>query len=468
MALRIDTLPTVALHERLAGALPNQRDQFLASLSAANDSMHAQHMALGNNKPLEVALSALLLSADDEGCLRQFAETLHQIVEIALEVLVDDPALFARYFPEHQRILPFLAKSRGVDSWQVLSRYDLAVTRDGHLKILELNTACPGALLISQAVCQITRRGFGEIHPEWIDLSATRFGTVDPQHVTDALLEIEQAAGIEPGAIGVLNDENNLVFELDHLVHAIQRSNRHALKAGAHTLHLRDDRLFCNGEYLSLVYNKFRVSNAQSPNHCWRDGFQSRYASFLAAQQSGHVVSVNNLVGMTVGENKALLGALYEPAIHQRLTESQRRFIDENIPWTRRLEDAAADYCGDAIELLEFVREHRDQFVIKPANEGRGFGIAVGKYCTPSQWEEACKLTPEMPKVVQQYVDTVTFPVICAREGELKVEQMFLTLGLATIRGRYEGVISRISASPITNVAREGFGQAVFVQSNPR
>jgi hypothetical protein len=467
MAFRIDTSPTTALHDRLAAALPSRQDEFASSLRAANESMHAQHMALGDNKPLEVALSALLLSEHDVNRLRHFSESLHEIVEIALEILVNDPVLFARHFPEHQRILPFLAKSRGVDSWQVLSRYDVAVTADGDLKILELNTACPGAFLISQAVCQITRHGFEEIHPGWIDLSATRNGTVDPKHVTNALLDIEQAAGIEPGAIGVLNDENNLVFELDHLVDAIQNSDRHALRTGAQTLHLQDDRLFSNGEYLSLVYNKFRVSNAASPNHCWRDGFESRYAAFLTAQKEGQVVSVNNLVGMTVAENKALLGALHDPAIQQRLTEQQRQLVTESVLWTRRLGEGPTDYFGDLVDLMSFVRDNRERFVVKPANEGRGFGVAIGKYCTPAEWANACTSVPEMPKVVQEFVETTTFPVICDRDDALDAEQMFLTLGLATIRGRYEGVISRISASPITNVAREGFGQAVFVQSDP-
>ena len=45
---------------------------------------------------------------------------------------------------------------------------------------------------------------------------------------------------------------------------------------------------------------------------------------------------------------------------------------------------------------------------------------------------------------------------------------MFLTVGLSTICRSYEGVVSRVSANPVTNVAREGFGQAVFVSTNNR
>ena len=47
--------------------------------------------------------------------------------------------------------------------------------------------------------------------------------------------------------------------------------------------------------------------------------------------------------------------------------------------------------------------------------------------------------------------------------GSLCVRPMFLTLGLALIRGVYHGLVSRVSANAVTNVAREGFGQGVFV-----
>jgi hypothetical protein len=41
---------------------------------------------------------------------------------------------------------------------------------------------------------------------------------------------------------------------------------------------------------------------------------------------------------------------------------------------------------------------------------------------------------------------------------------MYLTLGLASVCGRFRGVLSRVSASRITNVAREGYVQGVLLQ----
>jgi hypothetical protein len=129
------------------------------------------------------------------------------------------------------------------------------------------------------------------------------------------------------------------------------------------------------------------------------------------------------------------------------------------------LADGTVEFHGEKIDLLATVRQDRQRFVIKPANEGRGYGVVIGKYCSGDQWESACRLQDDLPKVVQEFVETLTIPVVSNRGGRVKADPMYLTLGLGTIAGRYEGLVSRISANPVTNVAREGFGQAVFVQN---
>ncbi|NIP87432.1 MAG: hypothetical protein GTO03_18515 [Planctomycetales bacterium] len=103
--------------------------------------------------------------------------------------------------------------------------------------------------------------------------------------------------------------------------------------------------------------------------------------------------------------------------------------------------------------------------MIKPANEGRGFGVVIGKYCSQQEWDAACQLQENVPQVVQEFAETLTFPVVSHRGGRVHADPMYLTLGLGILAGRYDGLVSRISTNPVTNVAREGFGQAVFVRA---
>ncbi len=465
MTYRIDPRSTVDFHHRLAAALPAREDQYATSLAAANREMRRQRISLQADKPLEVALSALLLAEADEQQLCRLAQQMHALVEHVLDLLIAQPERLAHYFPDQRRIFPFLAKTAGLSSWQVLSRYDAAVCADGRLKIMELNTACPGAFLVSEAVSQSTAQGLARMNRDLIDLDPMRVGTVVPDHLRDALLEIEEASGIEQGTIGVLTDENELTFELKQLADALEACGRQAVVTDARRLQLRDGRLFSDDQYLSLVYNKFRISTPGSPYHCWREGFESRYAAFLEAQQAGQVVSVNNLAGLALGENKALLAALHDPALQQDLTDDQRQLVRDHVLWTARLADAEMEFQGEPIDLLPTVRRDRHRFVIKPANEGRGFGVVIGKYCSQQEWDAACQLQENVPQVVQEFAETLTFPVVSHRGGRVHADPMYLTLGLGILAGRYDGLVSRISTNPVTNVAREGFGQAVFVRA---
>ena len=67
--------------------------------------------------------------------------------QVLAEVL-ESPEMIHRYFPEAERILPYLTKTRGVHSWQVSSdATTLPSAKTGQLSVLELNTARPGGPL---------------------------------------------------------------------------------------------------------------------------------------------------------------------------------------------------------------------------------------------------------------------------------------------------------------------------------
>ena len=446
---------TRQLHHRLADNIPAASDDYAAALEHANRAMVEQGIRLNRFKPLEISLSALLLTAADMQRLRGFANTMHGIVEQLLQQLNDEPDELARRFPEHRRILPFLQRTAGVESWQVVSRYDVAVTPDGDLKLMELNTGCPGALMISAAVSQVSRLAFQQLGA---DLTADfdRVGTVIPARYIDRLLAIEQRSGIEPAGIALLTDENELSFELDLLERALRDRNREVVIADARRLQLTEGRLIAEGRPVSLTCNKFRISTPNSPNHCWREGFEGRYAAFLTAQREKQVVSINNLCGMTIAEDKSLLSLLWDEHYLSRMAPEQRRFVEQHVLWTQPLDDRTVTWEGESTELLPLVQSNRERFVIKPANEGRGYAVVVGKWADASEWHRACVMDPNMPKIVQQYTEAAQFPVVCNNEHGLRALPMFLTLGLAIVDSQFQGIISRISANPVTQRLRPG------------
>jgi hypothetical protein len=462
---RISLAATRQLHDELAQIAAGDANRIRSAFAAGNRALRRQDKSFNGQKDLPVALSALVLGPRDHQTLRRFATTLHEIVERAMNWLWADPDRLARHCPDQRRMFPYLRRTRGTQAWQGYSRYDVVVDAKGHLHVIELNTGCPAGFMHAEAFTHATMEAIASLDTQLLPTVA-RCGTIDRSALVSGLLDAESRAGVQPELVGLLMDENNLTHELDLLCEEFSRRERTAAILDARELVFEDGRLTWRGAALSLVYQKFRISVPTSANHCWRDGFEQRYAGLLAATRADAAVAVNNLAALCISEDKSLLALLAEPEVLAELTPAQRKFVEEHVLWTTRLGEKQVEWDSQRVDLLPWARRHAAQLVIKPCHEGRGFGVFLGCETPPQAWQELCRIDPRTPRVIQRYVEPVTLPVVSETDGRFIVRPMYLTLGLGVVNGRYCGVLSRISPNRVTNVAREGMVQAVLQTSD--
>jgi hypothetical protein len=468
--LHIHLEATHQLHQQLIGSAAKDSRGYQTISRHAMEVLAEQGTKFEGDKTMAFALSALCLDSASINALRTLAESLHGIVETALDWIFASPARLERHFPDHQRIRPWLRKTRGLASWQGISRYDAVILADGSLRIMELNTGCPAGFMHAEDFSTVTQAAMHALSVKGADLGKDlglnrgQFGTIPGDALINELLEMETQANISRGQIGLVNDENGLQNELELIAQAFRRHGRDVAIMNAADIHQENGQALWRGQPVSLMFNKVRVSTANSPKHHWKPGFETRYAGFLEAIRQDAAVAVNNLAGLTVAEDKGLLEILRLPEFASQLSPEQRRFVEDYVLWTARMSNREIDWHGRTVDLIPFVQANREHFVIKPANEGRGFGVVVGKYASKEEWQTACELSADLPCVVQEYAEAARLPVVRMQTGEcLQVLDHHLTVGLAMIRGKSWGVLSRISTNPVTNVGREGVVQAVFL-----
>ncbi|MEX2186535.1 MAG: hypothetical protein WD875_07065 [Pirellulales bacterium] len=461
---RLDLAPTRRLADALADMRGRDERRLAAALAAADARLGQHDKSFGGLKSLSVALSALVLDTAAVSALRQTAERMFAIVDRVVDWVIASDDRRERFAADYRRVFPYLRKTPGAKSWQAISRYDAVVCEDGRIRIIELNTGCPAGFMHAAAFTKTTAAALAELGVPGI--GASHAATIRPRALVDGLLEIERSAAeqsrFETADVVLLTDENRLTHELDLMIDDLTSRGRQARIVAAEEIAFDGRRAMHDGRPISLCYDKFRISVPTSGNHCWRDGFERRYAGFLAAQASGAIVAVNNLAAQTIAEDKSLLATLASSEAAEILSADDRRFVAENVLWTARLEDRRVVRRGEEINLLTYVAEYPDEFVIKPTSEGRGYGVVIGRECPSDEWRALCKADATTPRVVQDFVEPARLSVVSQSQRGLTVGDMYLTLGLATINGRYEGVLSRISPSRITNVARQGFVQAVL------
>ena len=459
---RIDLSPTQEVHERLQEIWQREPARFAAAHEANQAALAAGSAKFERMKVMNSALTALTLPASEIEKIRGMAERLHALIERTLDWVLASPQRLLTYFPDHERMIPYLRKTPGLADWQGLSRYDVVVTPAGELKVIELNTACPAGMYHAEEFSRATRAAFGELNV-LEDAATARLGTIPRTAFMDQLLAIEADSGIGQDTIVLMNDESELLNELDYMQQDLTERGRTATIAHAADLRLAGSRLTYESQLVSLTYNKIRISTPATPNQGWRPGFQERYADFLRGIETGAMCSVNNLCALSVAEDKSLMWVMQQPEFQQTLNSAERAFLDEHLLWTWPLRENPAVRGGGGFPLEDYVARERPRLVTKPANEGRGFRVELGAGLDDATWRAACQYDPLCPSIIQEHAAPARLPVVIPSAEGLRPAEMYLTIGLFVIRGRYQGMLSRVSANPVTNVGKSGMVQAVFV-----
>ena len=121
----------------------------------------------------------------------------------------------------------------------------------------------------------------------------------------------------------------------------------------------------------------------------------------IRAYVTGDVCLVNSF-RCKLAHKKAAFGLLTDETHAHWFSARQREVIRRTVPWTRRVAPCKTNYRGRQVDLIEHVRKHRSQFVLKPNDDYGGRGISFGENGTASEWESALSKALTDDYVVQE------------------------------------------------------------------
>jgi hypothetical protein len=182
----------------------------------------------------------------------------------------------------------------------------------------------------------------------------------------------------------------------------------------------------------------------------------------LRAYASGDVCLVNNFRCKML-HKKAAFELLTDETNASWFTTEEREVIRRTIPWTRRVAEKRTFYMDEEVDLLEYVRKHREQFILKPNDDYGGHGITLGHRASEAEWEEALAIALGSDYVVQETIElhTEEFPIFDDEHWSL--QPMYVDTNPFLFRGKVNGVLVRLSDSPVVNVTSGGGETGFFV-----
>lgn len=139
--------------------------------------------------------------------------------------------------------------------------------------------------------------------------------------------------------------------------------------------------------------------------------------------------------------NKIFFKILHDEDTLELLSEEERRFIKDHIPYT--------GIFAEDEEVFKKVLNNKEKYIMKPMDLNASQGVYTGRDLTAEQWEEKLRDSWNKDYLYQEYFDPFTRDFILFKEGEIVVEEYRSIIGLFMYKEKFAGAYTRIGQENI-------------------
>ena len=422
-----------------------------AEFFARLKNMMRERQLLYGTREISVALRPHVLTRRQYATLARSAEVLAGALETVASALLSEPSRMQTVgLTERETKLALVDPKQSVSVRT--SRLDAFI--HGHeVKFVEYNAENPSSLTDQMGLNDILVE-VGAMRDAAKRYALRQFSPA--KHLLDTLLKtFREWGGTGAPNIAIL-DWNGLPTapEFVLLQEFFARHLVPAVICAPEELTYENGRLRCGAFPIDLVYKRVIINELLAA--C--DDSHPLIRTYLA----GDVCLVNSFRCKMV-HKKAAFELLTDDANAHWFTAREREVIRRTVPWTRRVTQRKTHHRGQEVDLIEHVRKHRSEFVLKPNDDYGGRGIWFGDRETPSAWEAALSEALAGDYVVQEKVElrTEIFPLF--DESHWAFQPMYVDTNPFLFDGRAEGALVRLSNSPVVNVTSGGGETGFFV-----
>jgi hypothetical protein len=412
--------------------------------------MSATRLLYGQRE-LGISLRPHFLTRRQYGLLVDRSQILVRAFDKVAEAMLADPAIMDRVgIRERERRLALIHP--GYAPPAINTRLDAFVYGD-QIKFIEYNAENPSSLTDQTGLNQV----LFEIRALQLFAERYRMRQFTPvESLRDALLSTYREWGGAGAPNIAILDWADLPTEHEFIL-----LRNYFASSGIPTIICTPDELeYGNGRLrrgdfrIDLVYKRIVI-------HEFLDRYDDTHP-LIQAYKNRDICLINPFRCKLL-HKKACFEILTDESYQRWFTAEELDVIQRCVPWTRRVSERRILRRCREIDLIEYVREHRDEFILKPNDDYGGHGIFFGNRASQSEWDEAIANALNSDYIVQERIELQTeeFPIFNEREWGL--QQMFVDTNPFVFRGAVDGAMVRLSNSPIVNVTSGGGETGFFV-----
>jgi uncharacterized circularly permuted ATP-grasp superfamily protein len=164
----------------------------------------------------------------------------------------------------------------------------------------------------------------------------------------------------------------------------------------------------------------------------------------VRAYREGTVCMVNSFRSEMV-QKKAIFGLLTDESVTAKFPAAERKAIRDHIPWTRLVAQTKTTYKRKAVDLPEFILQHRERLVLKPNDATTDMHSFRGWESDSAAWDRALKTALRSPYVVQERVEAPRFEFPVHQFGRTEMRNMEVDVFPHIFLGKVESCSAQIA-----------------------
>ncbi len=403
------------------------------------------------SRPLCTVLRPHFISPDHYTLIKEVCSAVAVAARQVVNYAITQPEILERLAltPGEMRLLDL---DPGYGELSVSSRLDSFLTTDGSsFQFVEYNAESPAAIAYEDVLSEV----FFQL-PVMQEFAQTHRVTALParQQLFQALMSAyrEWGGSAEP-SIAIV-DWNGLPTrsEFEMFQSYFQHHGVAALICAPEDLTYRERTLYANGTPVNLVYKRVLTSEFLQ-----RLGDAAFEHPLVQAYRDGRACVANNFRAKLL-HKKMIFGLLTNPEVTSAagVDPLVAARIAQHIPWTRRVRDTRTDYAGVEVDLIPFIVENRDRFLLKPNDEYGGSGITIGWETELDEWTRAVEQAKHEPFIVQERVVIAYEDYPALIDDELVIAQRLVDTDPFLFGSEVEGCLTRLSTVTLLNVTAGG------------
>lgn len=389
-------------------------------------------------KPIPFLYQPMFFTEEDIETFNRIGRTLMSIANKVTKKYLESSE-YRKKFKYPKLLEELILTDPGYDTNIPIGRFDLFYGGEDIFKFIEVNTDGTSGMnednifsniLLETESMKIMKEKYNisyfELIDSWVDESLKTYSKFNKK--------------VDKPNIAIVDfTETGITAEFETFKKAYIKKGYNAVIADPRDLKYKDGKLYYEDMRIDLIYR--RIVTVEFIEKA------EEIPDLIEAYKEGAVCVIGSLRSQIM-HNKIIFKILHDEETLSFLSEEERQLVENHIPITE-------EFGGDE-RIFEKVLNNKDQYIIKPIDSFASQGVNAGRDFSYEKWEKVLTKCWNKDYLFQEFIDPYTRPFVQFEDGELKVRDFKLNIGVYMYNGRFAGVYTRISRENII-FGREGY-----------